>query len=57
MRHAVTGRRELDRASGDGVPSNQPFRSVSERARAYVNADIAKWKKVITDAKVPLIGG
>lgn len=24
---------------------------------AYVNADIAKWKKVITDAKVPLIGG
>src|SRR5262249_60594621 len=24
---------------------------------AYVNADIAQWKKVITDAKVPLIGG
>ena len=24
---------------------------------AYVNADIAKWKKVISDAKVPLIGG
>ena len=27
MRHAVRGRRELDRASGDGVPSNQPFKS------------------------------
>jgi tripartite-type tricarboxylate transporter receptor subunit TctC len=24
---------------------------------AYVNAEIAKWKKVITDAKIPLIGG
>ena len=24
---------------------------------AYVRADIAKWKKVITDAKIPLIGG
>ena len=24
---------------------------------AYVKADIAKWKKVITDAKIPLIGG
>src|SRR5262249_54228957 len=33
LRHAVTRRRELDRASGDGVPSNQSFRSVSERAR------------------------
>ncbi|MFL6795879.1 MAG: Bug family tripartite tricarboxylate transporter substrate binding protein [Xanthobacteraceae bacterium] len=24
---------------------------------AYLNADIAKWKKIITDAKIPLIGG
>jgi tripartite-type tricarboxylate transporter receptor subunit TctC len=24
---------------------------------AYVKADIAKWKKVITEAKIPLIGG
>jgi len=24
---------------------------------AYIKADIAKWKKVITDAKIPLIGG
>jgi tripartite-type tricarboxylate transporter receptor subunit TctC len=24
---------------------------------AYIRADIAKWKKVITDAKIPLIGG
>jgi tripartite-type tricarboxylate transporter receptor subunit TctC len=24
---------------------------------AYVNADIAKWKKVISTAKIPLIGG
>src|SRR5262245_26963410 len=37
LRHAVTGRRELDRASGDGVPSNQPFRSVSERAGSIWN--------------------
>jgi hypothetical protein len=35
LRHAVRGRRELDRASGDGVPSNQPFRSVSERASQH----------------------
>jgi tripartite-type tricarboxylate transporter receptor subunit TctC len=24
---------------------------------AYIKADIAKWRKVIADAKVPLIGG
>jgi tripartite-type tricarboxylate transporter receptor subunit TctC len=24
---------------------------------AYVKADVAKWKKVITDAKIPHIGG
>jgi tripartite-type tricarboxylate transporter receptor subunit TctC len=24
---------------------------------AYVKADVAKWKKVITDAKIPQIGG
>jgi tripartite-type tricarboxylate transporter receptor subunit TctC len=24
---------------------------------AYIKADIAKWKKVITEAKIPLIGG
>jgi tripartite-type tricarboxylate transporter receptor subunit TctC len=24
---------------------------------AYIKTDIAKWKKVITDAKIPQIGG
>jgi tripartite-type tricarboxylate transporter receptor subunit TctC len=24
---------------------------------AYVKAEVAKWKKVIADAKIPLIGG
>ena len=24
---------------------------------AYIKTDIAKWKKVINDAKIPLIGG
>jgi tripartite-type tricarboxylate transporter receptor subunit TctC len=24
---------------------------------AYIKADIAKWKRVITEAKIPLIGG
>jgi tripartite-type tricarboxylate transporter receptor subunit TctC len=24
---------------------------------AYIRADLAKWKKVIADAKIPLIGG
>jgi tripartite-type tricarboxylate transporter receptor subunit TctC len=24
---------------------------------AYIKADIAKWKKVIVDAKIPRIGG
>jgi tripartite-type tricarboxylate transporter receptor subunit TctC len=24
---------------------------------AYIKADVAKWKKVITDAKIPQIGG
>jgi hypothetical protein len=36
LRHAVSGRRELGHASGDGVPSNQPFRSVSERASRWL---------------------
>lgn len=33
----------------DGMPS--------EEFAAYIKTDIAKWKKVITDAKIPLIGG
>ena len=28
-----------------------------EEFAAYIKADMAKWKKVITDAKIPLIGG
>ena len=28
-----------------------------EHFAAYVKADIAKWKKVIADAKIPQIGG
>jgi len=35
----------------------EPSGMSSAEFAAYIKADIAKWKKVITDAKVPLIGG
>ena len=35
----------------------EPGGMPSAEFAAYVKADIAKWKKVITDAKIPLIGG
>jgi tripartite-type tricarboxylate transporter receptor subunit TctC len=35
----------------------EPSGMSSAEFAAYIKADIAKWKKVITDAKIPLIGG
>ena len=35
----------------------EPGGMSSAEFAAYIKADIAKWKKVITDAKIPLIGG
>jgi tripartite-type tricarboxylate transporter receptor subunit TctC len=35
----------------------EPHGMSSADFTAYIKADIAKWKKVITDAKIPLIGG
>ena len=34
-----------------------PMGMPSPEFAAYIKTDIAKWKKVITDAKIPLIGG
>ena len=34
-----------------------PMGMPSAEFAAYIKTDIAKWKKVITDAKIPLIGG
>jgi tripartite-type tricarboxylate transporter receptor subunit TctC len=35
----------------------EPGGMSSAEFAAYVKSDIAKWKKVITDAKIPQIGG
>ncbi len=35
----------------------QPMGMPSSEFAAYIKGDIAKWKKVITDAKIPQIGG
>jgi tripartite-type tricarboxylate transporter receptor subunit TctC len=35
----------------------EPSGMSSAEFAAYIKADIAKWKKVITDAKIELIGG
>jgi tripartite-type tricarboxylate transporter receptor subunit TctC len=35
----------------------EPMGMPTEEFVAYIKADIAKWKKVITDAKIPQIGG
>ena len=35
----------------------QPMGIPSSEFAAYIKGDIAKWKKVITDAKIPQIGG
>jgi tripartite-type tricarboxylate transporter receptor subunit TctC len=35
----------------------EPSGMSSAEFAAYVKADIAKWKKVIADAKIPQIGG
>ena len=34
-----------------------PEGATSADFAAYVKAEVAKWKKVITDAKIPQIGG
>jgi len=43
-----------DKMSTQGL---EPSGMSSAAFAAYIKDDIAKWKKVITDAKVPLIGG
>ena len=35
----------------------EPDGMSSAEFATYIKTDIAKWKKVITDAKIPLIGG
>ena len=35
----------------------EPSGMSSAEFAAYIKADLAKWKKVITDAKIPQIGG
>jgi len=39
------------------VQGLEPGGMSSAEFAAYIKDDIAKWKKVITDAKIPLIGG
>ena len=52
--HRAPARREREDAGAVGL---EPGGMSSAEFAAYIKADIAKWKKVITEAKIPLIGG